>query len=35
MLGEAAVQQLAAYVVSVRNTHVPGKEAQGELWKAP
>ena len=31
-LGPTAVQQLAAYVVTLRDTNVEGKEAQGDRW---
>lgn len=31
-LGGESVQQLTAYVLSVRDTNVDGKEAQGEVW---
>ncbi|MCA9536708.1 MAG: c-type cytochrome [Myxococcales bacterium] len=32
VLGPVAVQQVTAFVVSLRNTNVDGKEAQGEVW---
>jgi cytochrome c oxidase cbb3-type subunit 3 len=32
VLGPDTVKSLAAYVVTLRNTHVPGKEPQGEPW---
>ncbi|MAQ15303.1 MAG: hypothetical protein CMN30_10985 [Sandaracinus sp.] len=31
-LGAPAVQRLAAYVLSLRDTNIPGKEPQGDLW---
>ena len=35
ILGPNAVQQVAAYVVTLRNTDVPdGKAPQGEVWSA-
>jgi cytochrome c oxidase cbb3-type subunit 3 len=32
VLGPVAVQQVTAFVMSVRNTNVDGKEPQGEIW---
>jgi cytochrome c oxidase cbb3-type subunit 3 len=32
LLGPAAVKSLTAYVLSVRNTHIPGKAPQGEPY---
>ncbi len=33
VLGAASVKNVAAYVLSIRNTNVPGKAPQGEPWK--
>jgi cytochrome c oxidase cbb3-type subunit 3 len=32
-LGPGACKQLASYVLTVRNTNLPGKPAQGQKWK--
>ena len=32
VLGPAKVSEVVAYVLSLRNTNVPGKEPQGEEW---
>ncbi|MEM7136770.1 MAG: cbb3-type cytochrome c oxidase N-terminal domain-containing protein [Myxococcota bacterium] len=32
ILGEEGVNQVVAYVLSLRNTNVPGEAAQGEIW---
>ena len=34
-LGSGQVKQLAAYVVTLRNTNVPGKAPQGPKWEPP
>jgi cytochrome c oxidase cbb3-type subunit III len=34
ILGPEKVKQLAAFVLTLRNTNVPGKEPQGEPWTA-
>jgi cytochrome c oxidase cbb3-type subunit 3 len=31
-LGSGAVKQVAAYIITLRNTNVPGKAAQGDEW---
>jgi cytochrome c oxidase cbb3-type subunit 3 len=31
-LGPSSVRSLAVFVASIRDTHVPGKEPQGEVW---
>jgi cytochrome c oxidase cbb3-type subunit III len=33
VLGQAKVKSAVAYVLTVRNTNVPGKEPQGDVWK--
>ena len=35
ILGAAGVQQATAFVLSIRNTNVAGKEPQGEVYKEP
>ena len=32
VLGERTVQSVVAYLMSIRDTNVPGREAQGEIW---
>lgn len=32
VLGEREVQSVVAYLLSIRDTNVPGREAQGEIW---
>ncbi len=34
-LGPQGVKEVTAFVLSIRNTNVEGKEAQGELWADP
>jgi hypothetical protein len=34
-LGPTKTSRVAAYVLSLKNTNVPGKERQGEEEKAP
>lgn len=33
ILGEEGVKQVVAYVLTLRNTEVPGKEPEGEVWE--
>jgi cytochrome c oxidase cbb3-type subunit III len=33
ILGEEGVKQVVAYVLTLRNTEVPGVEPQGEIWE--
>jgi len=33
ILGEQGVNQVVAYVLTLRNTDVPGKEPEGEIWE--
>lgn len=33
ILGEEGVNQVVAYILTLRNTEVPGVEPQGELWE--
>jgi cytochrome c oxidase cbb3-type subunit 3 len=35
VLGLPVVKDLAAYVLTIRDTNVPGKAPEGEVWKAP
>jgi len=34
ILGEEGVRQVVAYVLTLRNTEVPGVEPQGEIWES-
>jgi cytochrome c oxidase cbb3-type subunit 3 len=33
ILGETAVNQVVAYILTIRNTDVPGKGPEGDLWE--
>jgi cytochrome c oxidase cbb3-type subunit 3 len=33
ILGEQGVNQVVAYILTIRNTEVPGKGPEGEIWK--
>ncbi|MGB8332096.1 MAG: cbb3-type cytochrome c oxidase N-terminal domain-containing protein [Polyangiales bacterium] len=33
ILGEQGVNQVVAYILTIRNTEVPGKEPEGEIWE--
>jgi cytochrome c oxidase cbb3-type subunit 3 len=33
ILGEEGVRQVVAYILTLRNTEVPGKEPEGEIWE--
>jgi hypothetical protein len=33
ILGETGVNQVIAYVLTIRNTDVPGKGPEGEIWE--
>lgn len=35
VLGPTSVKNVAAFVLTLRNTNVPGKEPQGEAWTGP
>ncbi len=34
-LGQGATKQVVAYILTLRNTNVPGREPQGEKWVTP
>ena len=33
ILGETGVNQVVAYILTIRNTEVPGKAPEGEIWE--
>jgi cytochrome c oxidase cbb3-type subunit 3 len=33
ILGETGVDQVVAYILTIRNTEVPGKAPEGEIWE--
>jgi cytochrome c oxidase cbb3-type subunit 3 len=33
ILGEQGVKEVVAYVLTLRNTEIPGKAPEGEIWE--